>query len=108
MLDQLKGELAETPSVKVTGPLNMTSLLVLPPGLRQLLTWVMRQKVVQVNTVAQFLEQEECAVQSLIDSLVKKGLLEEERTENGAIYQVPIHSSRNYRVPDKVWKAIDE
>lgn len=108
MFEQLKSELDQTPSVKVTGPLNMTSLLVLPPGIRQLLTWVMRQKVVQADSIAQYIGQDETATQIVINSLVQKGLLEEERTEKGAIYQVPIHSSRNYRVPDKVWKAIDD
>lgn len=108
MFAQLLAEFEALPASFDTGELNMTRLLVFPPGMRQLLTWMMRQKVVQVSAVAAYLEQDEPTTQAFLDGLIHKGLLEEARSQTGRLYQVPIRSSRNYRVPDQVWKAIDE
>lgn len=108
MFPQLMAELEDLPPSFEAGELNMTRLLILPPGLRKLLTWMMRQKNLQVATVAAYIGEEEPATQELMDRLVGRGLLEVEPGKTGALYQVPIRSSRNYRVPDQVWKAFDE
>lgn len=108
MFEQLKSELEQTPPLSRGAELNMTSLLAFPPGLRQLLTWIMRQKLVQVNKVAEHLGQDEAATQVLMDLLSQKGMVEEERSAEGPQYQVPMRSSRNYRVPERVWKALDD
>jgi hypothetical protein len=108
MLDQLKSELDQIGLSGEAVEVNMTSLLNFPPRLRQLITWIMRQKVVQVAGVAQFLEISERETQVLMDRMVKKKLIEEEQSADGAHYLVPVHSTRNYRVPERVWKALDE
>lgn len=108
MFAQLLAEIEALPSSFDTGELNMTRLLVFPPGLRQLLTWMMRQKVVQMAAVAEYLAQDEPTTQAFLEGMIRKGLIEEARSQTGTLYQVPIRSSRNYRVPDQVWKAIDE
>lgn len=108
MFDQLKGELDQAPQIDSTTSLNMTSLLTFPAELRQFMTWIMRQKTVQVSKVAQYFGQEEPAAQELLELMVKKGLIEEVQSAEGMNYQVPVRSSRNYRVPDRVWKAINE
>jgi hypothetical protein len=108
MFEQLKLELDQTPPVTGAVELNMTSLLGFPPGLRQLLTWILRQKVVQAARVAEFIREDEQTAQTLMDLLSQKGLVEEEQGEEGVHYLVPVRSSRNYRVPERVWKALDE
>lgn len=108
MFAQLLAEFEALPPSFDTGELNMTRLLVFPPGMRQLLTWMMRQKVVQVVAVAEYIGQDEPTTQTFLDGMIRKGLIEEARGQTGTLYQVPIRSSRNYRVPDQVWQAIDE
>jgi len=108
MFAQLLAEFETMPPSFAAGELNMTRILVFPPGMRQLLTWMMRQKVVQVAAVAEYLEQDEVTTQAFLDEMIRKGLIEEARSQTGTLYQVPVRSSRNYRVPDQVWKAIDE
>lgn len=108
MFEQLKSELDQTPPLSRGVELNMTNLLSFPPGLRQLLTWIMRQKLVQVGKVAEYLKLDEPNAQILMDLLSQKGLVEEEHSAGGPQYQVPVRSSRNYRVPERVWKALDE
>jgi len=108
MFAQLLAEFETMPSSFAAGELNMTRILVFPPGMRQLLTWMMRQKVVQVAAVAEYIGQDESTAQSFLEGMIHKGLIEEARRQTGTLYQVPIRSSRNYRVPDQVWKAIDE
>lgn len=108
MFSQLKAEIEAMPPSFEAGELDMTRLLVFPPGIRQLLTWMMRQRVVQVEAVAEHIGEDVPTTQALIDRMIQKGLLEEARSQTGTLYQVPIRSSRNYRVPVQVWKAIDE
>ena len=108
MFPQLKAEIEVMPPSFEAGELNMTRLLVFPPGTRQLLTWMMRQRVVQVEALAEYIGEDEPTTQALINMLIQKRLIEEARSQTGTLYQVPIRSSRNYRVPDQVWKAIDE
>ncbi len=108
MFEQLKLELDQVPQVTQADDLNMTSLLTFPPGLRQLITWIMRQRVVNVNTVAEYIGQDKMHTTWFMDLLVKKGLVEEEHSTGQLQYQVTVRSSRNYRVPARVWKALDE
>ncbi len=108
MYAQLIRELDQVSPISGEVELNVTSLLSFPPAVRQLITWIMRQKLVQVDGVAGFLDQDELTTQGMMDLLVQKGLVEEERSEKGLQYQVPVRSSRNYRVPERIWKALDE
>lgn len=108
MFQQLKKELKEMPPLSSPGQVNMSDLIAFPDGIRKLLNWMVRQKIVQVATVANFLGEDEDSAQELIDVMVKKGLVEEVKTDQGTQYQVTIRSAKKYRVPDKIWKAIDE
>lgn len=108
MFAQLKRELEQVAPLKGDVELNMTSLLAFPPGVRQLTTWMMRQKLVQVSGVAKFIGQDESTTQALMDLMVQKGLVEEEQSADGLQYLVPVRSSRNYRVPERIWKALDD
>ncbi len=109
MFDQLKRELDQAPAVTTAADLNMSNLLTFPPGIRQLVTWIMRLRVVHVSKVAEYLGQDEPNTQALMDLLIQKGLVEEDRSTGELHYQVPsVRSSRNYRVPTRVWKALDE
>ncbi|GAP13671.1 hypothetical protein LARV_01426 [Longilinea arvoryzae] len=108
MYAQLIRELEQVSPITRDVELNVTNLLSFPPAVRQFITWIMRQKLVQVNSVTSFLDQDEPTSQALMDLLVQKGLVEEERSAKGLQYQVPVRSSRNYRVPERIWKALDE
>jgi hypothetical protein len=108
MFAQLKRELDQVPPLAEAGELNMSNLLGFPPGLRQLITWIMRQKLVQVGKVASFLGLDEPTSQTLMDLLVQKGFVEEASSAEGPQYQVPVRSSRNYRVPERIWKVLDD
>jgi hypothetical protein len=108
MFLQLKKELKEIPPLSSPGKVNMSDLIAFPDGIRKMLNWMVRQKVVQVATVINFLGEDESSAQELIDELVNKGLVEEIITDQGPQYQVTIHSTKKYRVPDKIWKVIDE
>lgn len=108
MFQQLKKELKEMPPLSSPGQVNMSDLITFPDGIRKTLNWIVRQKIVQVATVASFLGEDEDSAQELIDVMVKKGLVEEVKTDQGTLYQVTIRSAKKYRVPDKIWKAIDE
>ncbi len=108
MYAQLIRELEQVTPIGGDVELNVTSLLSFPPAIRQFITWIMRQKLVQVGNVASYLNQDESATQTMMDLLVQKGLVEEERSAAGLQYQVPVRSSRNYRVPERIWKALDD
>lgn len=109
MVPQLKTELEQMEPVTDAHELNMTNILQFPPATKQLLIWMMRQKVVNPKALAEHLNEDFISALEILGLMVRKGLVEEIKTEHGEEgYTISIRSSRNYRVPDKVWKAIDE
>ena len=110
MYQELKHELDEFPALEEGKELTMTDVLQLPDNLRLFLTWMMRQKVVPPEAVAKYIEKDFFATLELIGQLVKKGLIEEagQTEDNEKQFTVSVRSSRNFRVPDKIWKVFDE
>jgi hypothetical protein len=109
MYQDLKRELDELPPLTSADELTMTNLLKYPENLRQFLTWMMRQKVVQVETVGNHIEQDFFTTLAFLGQLVKKGLIEEMHSDSGEKeFTISVRSSRNFRVPDRIWKVFDE
>jgi hypothetical protein len=110
MYQDLKRELDEFSPLAEGDELTMTLVLKLPDNLRAFLTWMMRQKIVQPETVAKYIEQDFFTTLGFLGQMVKKGLIEEagQTHDNEKQFTVSVRSSRNFRVPDKIWKVFDE
>lgn len=110
MYQDLKQELDDLLPLTSADELTMTNLLKFPENLRLFLTWMMRQKVVQVESVGKYIEQDFFTTLELLGQLVKKGLIEEIHTPSGEkeFTLITVRSSRSFRVPDNIWKVFDE
>jgi hypothetical protein len=110
MYQDLKRELDEIPALEDGKELTMTDVLQLPENLRLFLTWMMRQKLVPPESVGKYIEQDFFTTLSFLGHLVKKGLIEETQAaeDHEKQFTVSVRSSRNFRVPDKIWKVFDE
>lgn len=110
MYQELKNELEEFPALEEGKELTMTDVLQMPDNLRVFLTWMMRQKVVPPEAVAKYIEIDFFTALGLLGQLVKKGLIEEtaHTEDHEKQFTVSVRSSRNFRVPDKIWKVFDE
>jgi hypothetical protein len=97
----------ELESVGAVDGVIMSDLLMYPEGLRHLLSWMMKQKSVQFDDLSGLFEQEAINTRQVLDLLIEKGLVEEVKKENEDQYQVPVKTSRNYRVPKKIWDVFD-
>jgi hypothetical protein len=87
--------------------LTMTDLLTFPDDLRLLLNWMMRENGVQIEEMASYLAQEVNEARMLLEKMIEKGLIEEIKKKEEEQYQVLVKSSRNYRVPKKIWQVIE-
>jgi len=110
MYQDLIHELDEFPELEEGKELTMTDVLQMPDHLRLFLTWMMRQKVVPPEAVAKYIDQDFFTTLDLLGQLVMKGLIEEaaHMDEKEKQFTVSVRSSRNFRVPDKIWKVFDE
>lgn len=105
MIEQLKTELDALENV--TG-VSMSDLVAFPENLRQVLNWMIRKKVFQLEDLEKFIATEESAARPLVEEMLEKGLLEEIGDQEDEQFRVQMKTSRNYRVPSNIWQALDE
>jgi hypothetical protein len=105
MIEQLKDELESLENV--TG-VSMSDLVAFPENLRQVLNWMIRKKIFQVEDLEKFIASEEYAARALVEDMMRKGLLEEIGNQEDEQFRVQMKASRNYRVPSNIWQALEE
>lgn len=104
MFNQIKSELESLDSVN---GLHMSDLLEFPQTLSQLLTWMVREKTIQLEELAAYVERDQTDTRALLELLISKGFVEEVKKEDEEQYQVHMKPTRNYRVPKSIWQVLD-
>ena len=92
LFDRLKQELE---SLDEASNLTMTAVFMLPKALTKLLSWIIRNKRVQIDTLATYFEQSTEVVSPVIASLVEKNFIEQAEDVGGVYYQVNLGSPKN-------------
>jgi len=108
LFERLKQELE---SLDEAANLTMTAVFMLPKALTKLLSWIIRNKRVQLNELAKYFEQSEETVRPVVDALVAKNFIERNEDTGDVYYQVNLGSPKNKpsTTPRKnPWPGIDE
>ncbi len=91
------------------GGLSMSDLLELPAPQRRLLKWIIREREVGAAQLAEFAAGDDRTVQSTLDVLVERGLVQAAGPEGERRYRAAITSrSTRPRVPSKLWRSLGD
>ena len=98
----------ELEGVAAVDGLNMTDLLLFPENLRLFLNWMVRKKnSVQIEDIAGYIQSDPAETRQLLEMLIDKGFIEEIKKNDEEEYKLHVKSSRNYRVPNKIWEVFE-
>ncbi|HLF90374.1 MAG TPA: helix-turn-helix domain-containing protein [Anaerolineales bacterium] len=96
LFERLQRELV---SLDEASNLTMTAVFMLPKALTKLLSWIIRNKRVQIEDLAAYFEQPVETVQPIIDSLVSKKFIERTDEIGETYYQVNLGTQRTKPAP---------
>ncbi len=108
LFDRLKQELE---ALEEASNLTMTAVFMLPKALTKLLSWIIRNKRVQLSNLATYFEQSVEEVKPVITSLVEKNFVEQIQDAGEVYYQVNLggQKSKPVTTPRKnPWQGFDE
>jgi len=88
--------------------LTMSDVLDMPDGQRQLINWLLRQRIADLAQVAHFLDCDEAAVRETLAGLVEGGLVREFEQRGTLRYQVRLAPKRGRTMPENLWQALDD
>jgi hypothetical protein len=96
LFDRIKQELE---SLDVASNLTMTAVFMLPKALTKLLSWIIRNKRVQLSQFAEYFEQSEETVRPVLESLVAKKFIEDIEDMDETYYVVNLGAPKNRPTP---------
>ena len=88
--------------------LTMSDIFALPDSSCRLLSWMIRQGQVDVETVARFLEQDEKSAGLTLSNLVKAGYVREIALPGQTAFRVRLAQKQNRKGASNLWKAIED
>ncbi len=105
----LFGRLQAEVTVREKNPgLDMGNILDLPDGEREIITWMLREKSVDLAHMAAHLGQDETHARATLDSLVEKGYVREIDIKGNVEYRVRLKPKRKVNMPSNLWAALED
>ena len=92
LFDRLQKEIE---SLDESSNLTMTAVFMLPKALTKLLSWIIRNKRVQISDLAAYFEQSDESVQPVVNALVEKKFIEFEENEGKTYYLVNLGTPKS-------------
>lgn len=86
---------------------RMIDILTLPDLEQQLLTWMIRQREVSLAEAVAYMNQEEEVVSTMLDSLLKKGFVQEVNREGELRYRPSVAPKRSIKGSENLWQELD-
>jgi hypothetical protein len=99
---------AELTAREINPGLTMADVLGLPDDVRRLITWLIRERTVDMEDLIRFMGSDEAVVRTLLDDLVEKGYVREFERRGAHCVQVRLAPKRGSTMSDSLWQAIDE
>jgi hypothetical protein len=90
-----------------TTGLRMADTLTLPDPLRRLVTWMVRQREVDLADVNAFMAQDQGAARTLLDRLVAQDVLAVVEAKGEPRYRIRLARRQGRQLPEKIWQAIE-
>lgn len=104
----LFGRLQAEVTVREKHPgLDMGNILDLPDDEREIITWMLREKSVDLAKMAVHLGQDEAQARATLDALVEKGYIREIDIKGQVEYRVRLKPKRKVNMPSNLWAAIE-
>ena len=100
--------LQEVNTMQESGRLEMGELLEASDELRQLLIWMVRQKQFEVADVAEQTGLGSSGSKDLINALLRKGILHITDSEKVDKFSTTMRFVPKYKVPEDIWKALED
>jgi transcription initiation factor IIE alpha subunit len=100
--------MGELESLEATDGLHMSGMLDISQELRQMLTWMIRQKRFQDEQVAEYLELDLPSIRKLLYVLLYKGFITEAAEEEPGQYRTKITVKPKFRVPKDILDMLDD
>ena len=88
--------------------LSMADVITLPPSLRRLVTWMMRQEEVSLAEVAAFIQGDEPTAHDMMDSLLAKGFVRMVQIAGDVRYKVRLAPIRGRSSMFDRLRALDD
>ncbi len=86
---------------------KMTDILALPEVEQELVTWMVRQKEVSLAEAVAYLNQQEEAVSTMLNSLCEQGFVQQLNVEGELRYRTYLAPKQRSRTSDKLWQELD-
>ena len=87
---------------------EMAELLDISDELRRLLTWMVRKRQFSVNDLAKRINVDASAARGLINTMLRKGFIKITETEDVERYSTTMNYVPKYKVPNDIWKALED
>ncbi len=105
----LFGRLQNEMSAREKSPgLSMTDIFAMPDSSCRLLSWMIRQGEVDVESVARFQEQDERTARNTLSGFVKEGYVREIALPGKTVYRVRLAPRQNRKMSSDIWKALED
>ena len=105
----LFGRLQAEVTVREKHPgLDMGNILDLPDDEREIITWMLREKSVNLAKMAAHLGQDETQARATLAALVEKGYIREIDIKGQVEYRVRLKPKRKVNMPSNLWAAIED
>ncbi len=86
---------------------RIIDILTLPDLEQQLLTWMIRQREVSLAEAIAYMNQEEEVVSTMLNSLLKQGLVQKLNREGGLRYRPYVAPKQSIKGSENLWQELD-
>jgi predicted transcriptional regulator len=86
---------------------KMTDILALPEVEQELVTWMVRQTEVSLAEAVAYLNQEEQAVSTMLNSLFEQGFVQQLNVEGELRYRTHLAPKQRSRTSHNLWQELD-
>ncbi len=105
----LFGRLQDEMNAREKSPgLTMTDIFAMPDSSCRLLSWMLRQGEVDVESVARFEKQDERAARNTLSGFIQEGYVREIALNGKTVYRVRLAPKQNRKMPSNLWKALED
>ena len=105
----LFGRLQDEVTVREKSPgLDMSAILELPDGEREIIIWMLRETQVDMTQLTAHTGKDEASARAMIKSMMDKGYVREIDIKGQVQYRVRLKPKRKHNMPSDLWKALED
>ncbi len=91
-----------------TPGLSMSDILTMPDNLRRLVSWMIRERQVELEAAEAYLGQSPEEIRALMDNLIEKGYAIEFEMRGKTFFRIRLALKRGREIPLDIWASLDD